>query len=121
MALVAGISTSYRPSYNHIGEERLCNTLEVVNKRKNKNATITEGLELLAIKEVGSVEEKLKIMGITYKDIRFTKEASLSINNYDNVIEFEDDDFIGREKNNTKKCEPVNTTGNMMIKTMNRE
>lgn len=69
MAIISGESGSYRPSNRHIGDDRLQWTLEIINRKPNKNKTITEGLELRAIKEEGSIEEKLKAMNISYMEI----------------------------------------------------
>lgn len=79
MPLISGDSGSYRPTDGHIGRERLSKTLKVVNRKQNKNKTITEGLELFAIREVGSVEEKLDAMAISYKEL-ITYMNSIQIN-----------------------------------------
>lgn len=74
MAIIPGVSGSYRASNRHIGEDRLQWTLEIINekiisKKSKKNTIITEGLELRAIKEKGTIEEKLKAMNISYMEI----------------------------------------------------
>jgi len=140
MALVAGESTSYRPSDTHIGSDRLDNALKVVNKRKNKNKTITEGLELVAIKDVGSIDEKLKAMNISYKEIieylsviesmrgvqadqkPETPVCSTALNKETaEVIEIDDDVIVVKDTAVIKEKERPIATGINMISTMTRE
>ncbi len=140
MALKSGTSTSYRPSDTHIGSERLSSTLKIINKRKNKNETITEGLELVAIKDVGSIEEKLKAMSISYKDIieylatidqwrgleehhKLEMDVSSTPLNRDRTkdIKIDDEVIITKETAVIKENEKFVATGINMISTMSRE
>jgi hypothetical protein len=80
--LKAGTSTSYRPSANHIGTERLERTLKVINSVSNPNKRITEGLELVMIKKTGTIEEKIEAIGISYKElIAYITEVGLPTQN----------------------------------------
>lgn len=140
MALISGKSTSYRPSDTHIGSERLSKTLKIVNNIGEQNVSITKGLELVAIKNVGTIEEKLKAMSISYKEIieylstidrwrgledhqKLEMGVSSTPLNRDHTqdIKIDDEVIITKETAVIKENEEFVATGINMISTMSRE
>jgi len=136
--LVPGKPTAYRPSESHIGTDRIERTLKVINRKQNKNKILTEGLELFALKETGSTEEKLEAMGVSYREVleyiasiemlmenRTNRKEASSENDFE--LSESNDEIVIIDTEETKQVIPIEGTrkkvpiGMEMITTMNRE